>query len=651
MAIVKMNKFTLLAFESKKQELLEKLQEFSNAQFINLQDENLLDDNEVLEGLKKDVIDSDLAEYEEQLSKVRFALQFLNDYVPKQSTIKTLRSEKASFTMSELKEKVENNDWEAVYERVKRQEEGLAKLDNEKTKLQTAVASLIPYETFDAPLGSLNELKETSYFLGSVANQYENDLISGMDDCYIEIISKSNQDTYFLALCNKDNKENVEEALRGFGFTPFKSEETDAPLKLIHQYNERIGLIESDKFIIKEDLAGFEEGMKKLQLAYEYYKNIVGRKNVATNFLKTESTTLIQGWVPTKYNKKFTAITEEILGKDYYLDFEDVKEEEIEEVPIKLENNDLNSSFQAVTEMYALPKYDYIDPTPYVTPFYLIFFGMMVADMGYGILMFIATFLALKYFHFDDGTKKMIKFFNYLSWPTIAFGAVYGSFFGDLIPGLPRLIDTSKDVMTILVLSVAFGAIQIVFALCLKGAVLIRAGKPLDALMDSGSWLLTLVSLGVLAGGIIGGNDALGTVGKYGAIIGAISIVLTQGRSAGSIGGKVGAGLYELYGITGYIGDLVSYTRLMAIGLSGGSIAGAINMIMGMVPGWIGTLILGPLIFVIFQTVNIGLSLLSGYVHTLRLTYVEYFGKFYDGGGKPFMPFESKNEYINLKRD
>lgn len=651
MAIVKMNKFTLLAFESKKEALLEKLQEFSNAEFINLQDENLLEQNEILSELQKDVIDSDIAKWEEQLSKVKFALQFLKDYVPKQSLMKTLRTEKLSLTMDELKEKVESSDWEAVYEKVKEKEEGLARLDNEKTKLQTAVSSLTPYEAFDAPLSLLKELKETSYFLGSVANQYEESLISELNDCYVEIISKTNQDTYFIALCNKADKESVEEALRGFGFTPFKTDEEETPRKLIHEYNDRIGLIESDKFIIKEELSGFESGMKKLQLAYEYYNNLVSRKTVSTNFLRTESTTLIQGWVPIKFNEKFTAIVKDILGEDYYLNFEDVKDEEIEDVPISLENNDLNASFQSVTEMYALPRYDFIDPTPFVAPFYLIFFGMMVADMGYGLLMLIGTIIALKYFHFDDGMKSMVKFFHYLSYPTIAFGAIYGAFFGDLLPNLPKLIDTNKDVMTVLAMSVAFGAIQIVFGLCIKAAVLIKVGKPLDAFMDAGSWLITLFSLGAMAAGMFLNIPVLKNVGIGGAIVGALLIVFTQGRMMATTGGKIGQGLYELYGITSYVGDLVSYTRLMAIGLSGGSIAGAVNLIMGMIPGPLGVFVFGPLIFIIFQTVNLGLSLLSGYVHTLRLTYVEYFGKFYDGGGKAFKPFESKSEYINLRRD
>ena len=465
MAIVKMNKFTLLAFESKKEALLEKLQEFSNAEFINLQDENLLEQNEILSELKKDIIDSDIAKWEEQLSKVKFALQFLKDYVPKQSLVKTLRTEKLSLTMDELKEKVESSNWESVYEKVKEKEEGIARLDNDKTKLQTAVSSLTPYEAFDAPLSFLKELKETSYFLGSVANQYEESLISELNDCYVEIISKTNQDTYFIALCNKANKDSVEEALRGFGFTPFKTDEEETPLKLIHEYNDRIGLI--------------------------------------------------------------------ILGEDYYLNFEDVKDEEIDDVPIKLENNDLNDSFMSITEMYALPKYDEIDPTPIVTPFYLVFFGMMVADMGYGLLMLIGTIIALKYLKFDDGMKKMIKFFHYLSYPTIAFGAIYGSFFGDLIP-LPKLIDTTADVMTILVLSVVFGAIQIFFALGVKAYVLIRAGKPLEAFMDAGSWAITLISLGLLAGGMMGNIPMLGTIGKIGAIAGSVLIVITQGRWKGS---------------------------------------------------------------------------------------------------------------------
>lgn len=650
MAIVKMNKFTLLAFESKKDELLKKLQAFSNAEFINLQDENLLENNEIFKELNKDKADSDVAKWEEQLSKVKFVMQFLENYVPKQSLIKSLREEKIALTMSELEAKVSDSNWEEIYEKVKEKENELTKLENEKTKLEGNLENLKPYEAFNAPLGTLKELKQTSHFLGSVSNQYEENLKTDLNDCYIEIVSKNNQDIYFLALTNKENLKAVEEVLRGYGFTPFKSEEEEVPLKLIHDYNERISLIDSDKFLLREELAGYDEEMKTIQLAYEYYNNLVFRKSISSNFLKTESTTLIQGWVPVKQNEKLSEIVKAVLADEYYIKFEDVKEEEIDDVPIKLENNDLNASFEAVTSMYSLPRYNYIDPTPLVTPFYLIFFGMMVADAGYGLLMLIGTLLALKYFNFDASMKKMIKFFMYLSFPTIAFGLMYGSIFGNLIP-IKGLIDTNKDVMTILGMSLVFGVIQIFFGLGIKAVVLIKLGRPLEAFMDSGSWVITLLSLGGLAASSNMNIPALKTICTAGAIIGALIIVFTQGRHIESKGGRIGQGLYELYGLTSYIGDLVSYTRLMAIGLSGGSIAGAINMIMKMVPGPIGVFIIGPLIFVIFQTVNLLLSLLSGYVHSLRLTYVEYFTKFYDGGGRPFEPFETKNKYINLKRD
>lgn len=654
MAIVKMNKFTLLAFESKKEALLERLQAFSNVEFINLQDENLLENNEVLKELTKDSVDSDIARWEEQLSKVKFALQFLNNYVPKQSLIKSLREDRLSLTMKELESKVLSSNWEEVYDKVKEKEEKLAKLENEKTKLQSNVESLKAYEAFNAPLGTLKELKETSYFIGSIANQYSESLQSDLNDCYLEIVSKDNNDTYFFALVNNDNAEMIEEALRGYGFTPFKTDEEETPLKLIHDYNERISLIDSDKFIIKEELAGYDEELKIIQLAYEYFNNLVSRKSISGNFLKTESTTLIQGWIPIKENEKLTKIASESLGQEYYLNFEEVKEEEIDDVPIQLENNDLNASFEDVTSMYALPKYNDIDPTPFVTPFYLIFFGMMVADAGYGLLMLIGTLCALKFFRFEDGTKKMIKFFMYLSFPTIVFGLIYGSFFGDLLP-INGLIDTNTDVMTILAMSVVFGAIQIIFGLFIKAALLIRVGKKLEALIDVGSWLLSLFSIGGVVAASMLNIPVLKTISIAGIIIGFLVIVLTQGRQMESTGGKIGQGLYELYGITSYLSDLVSYTRLMAIGLSGGSIAAAINMIMKMVTGdgksILGMVLFAPLIFVIFQTVNFLLSLLSGYVHTLRLTYVEYFSKFYDGGGRAFRPFELKNEYIRLKRE
>lgn len=653
MAIVKMKKFTLLAFESQRAKLLERLQSFAEVEFINLQDNDFLESNEDFKDLNKDGLDSEYAECEEKLSKAKFALNFLREYVPQKSGLKALKEGKVELTLKELEEKVLNSDWESIFDRVKEKEAVFNSLDNEKTKLQTIVDSLSPWEKFDASFEDLESIK-TPTFLGSIPKQNEESLISELDDCYVEVISTNNDEAFFFAMCNVEQKEEVTEKLRALGFSQFKSEEKGIPLKVIHDSMDRIAKIDSEKFFVKEELADFDEEYKTLELVNEYYENIVIRKDATSNFLRTENVMVIQGWLAAEDEQELVNVVNEIVGNDSYLTFEDVKEEEYDKVPTKLKNNALNSCFENITEMYSTPRYDEIDPTPLLAPFYLLFFGMMVADIGYGLLMLIATGYALKKFKFDEGTKKFAKFFFYLSFPTIFFGAIYGAFFGDLLPNLPRLIDTNKDITTILILSIVFGAIQIFCGLGIKAYMLIKAGKPLDAFYDVGSWVITLISTGiVIAAAFVGGVPSIvKNIAIFAMIFGMVVIVLTNGRAEATRGAQLGQGAYALYGITGYVGDLVSYTRLMALGLAGGSLAGAFNMIIGLFSSNIIALILfGPLLFVFGHLFNLALGLLGAYVHTCRLQYVEYFGKFYEGGGRSFTPFKAGEKYINLKKE
>lgn len=653
MAIVKMKKFTLLAFESQRAKLLERLQSFAEVEFINLQDNDFLENNEDFKDLNKDGLDLEYAECEEKLSKAKFALNFLREYVPKKSGLKALKEGKLELTLEELEEKVLNSDWELIFDKVKEREAIFNNLDNEKTKLQTIVDSLSPWEKFDASFEELESIK-TPTFLGSIPKQNEESLISELSNCYVELISTNNDEVFFFAMCNVEEKEEVIEKLRSLGFSQFKSDEKDIPLKAIHESMDRIAKIDSEKFFVKEDLAGFDEEYKTLELVNEYYKNVIIRKEATRNFLRTENVMVIQGWLAADDEKELISIVNEIVGNEAYLTFEDVKEDEYDKVPTKLKNNELNSAFENITSMYSTPRYDEIDPTPLLTPFYLLFFGMMVADIGYGLLMLIATGYALKRFKFNEETKKFVKFFFYLSFPTIFFGAIYGAFFGDLIPNLPRLIDTNKDITTILILSIVFGAIQIFCGLGIKAYMLIKAGKPLDAFYDVGSWVITLISLGiVIAAAFVGGVPSIiKNIAIITMIFGMVVIVLTNGRAEATKGAQLGQGAYALYGITSYVGDLVSYTRLMALGLAGGSLAGAFNMIIGLFSNNIIALILfGPLLFVFGHIFNLALGLLGAYVHTCRLQYVEYFGKFYEGGGRSFSPFKAEEKYINLKKE
>ena len=651
MAIVKMKKFTLLTFESKKSELLKEIQGLSNVEFINLQDEDLLEKYEYLESLSKDSDEEECSNYEENLSKAKFGVEFLTKYVPKKSGLKALTEEKLTLTLDELEERFNSSNWLASYEKVKQKEEELAKLDSEVSKLQSEIDTLTPWENLDIAFSELKTLKNTSYYLGTVAKGYEETLLQELSNCYLEIISRNTNDINILLLANKEYDDKVSEVLRSVGFNSFKTQQSDVPLKLIFHYKHEIEEIQSKKFFVQEEIADLEEDLKKLELAYDYFASKVERKKVSSNFLKTKNVCAIQGWIAEEDSENLRIICSNVLNDDYYIEFEDVKEEEIDDVPIKLRNGELVSAFESITGMYSYPKYNEIDPTPLLTPFYLIFFGMMVADAGYGLIVLLGSFLALKFLKLSDSMRDFAKFFFYLSFPIIFFGLIYGSFFGDLIVLPTQLIDSNKDVMTIVVLSIGFGVIQIFFGLFIKAYSLIRIGKGMDALFDAGSWLITLTSIGGIAAvKFLGLPEFLGTVFIATTVIGMILIVIAGGRNEKSIGAKAGQGLYNLYGISGYVGDLVSYTRLMALGLAGGSIAGALNLLINTLPG-VAAIILGPVLLIFFHIFNLGLSLLGAYVHTARLQYVEYFGKFYEGGGKPFKAFKSSEKYIKIKRN
>ncbi|HAT4306442.1 V-type ATP synthase subunit I [Clostridium perfringens] len=647
MAIVKMNKFTLLAFESEKEKLLKKIQSSSEVEFINLQDEEKVEGNEVFESLSKDDLDAETTLIEENVSKTRSALDFLKEFVAEVGGLKALKAGKESLTLDELEVKVENSNWEVVYSEVKKMERELATLENEKTKLLGEIEILEPWQSFDAPLGELNSFEKVVTFLGVISSQnlenMKNEIESEFKESYIEVISNTDQDSYVFVMTMKERAEEMDEVLKNFGFSAFQTKYKEKASVLVEEFKLKIKEIEAQKADLRGVLSNYREEKRTLELAYEYYSNILLRKEASENFLKTDRVVVIQGWVPKNDNSSLEGIIQSSVGDMYYLEFEEVKEEEVAEVPVKLHNKGPAAAFDSITEMYSLPRYDEIDPTPLLTPFYLVFFGMMVADLGYGLVLFAGSLLAMKLLNLDEAQEKFAKFFMYLSIATTIAGAIFGTAFGfELKFGL---INPSKDTNLLLILSVGFGVIQIFFGLFIKAYMLIRDKQYLYALFDVGSWIMLLIGLPMIFF-----DGPISLVGKVLSIVGSILIILTQGRDEETKGAQIGQGLYALYGITGYVGDLVSYTRLMALGIAGGSIAAALNLIIGMFPG-IAVIIVGPLFFIAAHTFNMLLSLLGAYVHTARLQYVEYFSKFYEGGGKAFTPFRTINKFITIKRN
>ena len=384
--------------------------------------------------------------------------------MPKKSGLKALEDDKEDLTIDELDSAVKNINWNEIYEKVKLKEDELHNIESQITKLEGEIEVVTPWQALDISFEALNELKTVSTFIGSISKQYEEQLNESLDSEYVEIISRGNNDINILVVSLNERHDEVLSILRGFGFSSFKSEFDEIPQTVITNHAHEIEELKSKIFFIKEEVASFEEDYKKMKLVYDYLTNIVLRYKASNNFLRTTNTVTIQGWCEVEKDEELEKICKSVLADDYYLSFEEVKEDEIEEVPVKLKNGLLNRTFESVTEMYSLPKYNEVDPTPLLVPFYLIFFGMMVADVGYGLVMFIAAFCAMKFLKLNKKNEDFARFFLFLSIPTTIIGLIYGSFFGDAVK-IPGLINPTEDVNTLLDASKVFGVIQIFYGL------------------------------------------------------------------------------------------------------------------------------------------------------------------------------------------
>ena len=342
---------------------------------------------------------------------------------------------------------------------------------------------------------------------------------------------------------------------------------------------------------------------------------------------------------------KLQELLTEQLGQLIYIESHDVTPADWEEVPIKLHNHPYLAPFELVTEMYALPKYQEKDPTPFLAPLYITFFGMMVADLGYGLLLYVVTLLALICFNLRKSGRRLMTFFNRLAISVAIWGLIYGSCFGFDLP--VALLSTKTDVITILVLSLLFGFVTLIFGLLLGTWQQVRMKDYATAYTAGAAWALILLGLlFFVVGKNLSGLAYLSILGKWLALSNALGILLVSVLKNKSLLG-LGSGLYNLYGISSYLSDLISFTRLMALGLSGASIGSAFNMIVGIFPP-VTRFTVGVFIFILLHAINIFLSMLSGYVHGARLIFVEFFGKFYEGGGRAFSPLTLADKYVNV---
>ena len=655
MAIVKMSKFDLVVFAEQRAKVLKKLQKFKEVNFVDIElhEENGELSKDAVEGVTKYVNNEELTHIDERLYQLSNAISLIKKYDERKTRLRDVIHGNENYTFDELAKKVLSYDWKKVSSELNKIGTQYSQIKSEISKKYMRYDEIDLWERLDVNPKELKNLKKVNTFLGTVPIKLKGTFIDGiskLDKTYYEELKIVKDEVYYLVISSIDEseKEKLAEVFRNSSFTVENLDIDAVPQDYKNGLQKEISELKKEKRRLKAQIKTYSEDLTDLQAVYEYMQNKKLRIVESEKLAQTENTILIKGWIPTEKVSEFEKVIKDEAGDNYYLTFTDADRDDAT-VPIKLKNGKVASTFENLTGMYAYPRYNEIDPTPLFTPFYILFFGMMGADVGYGLVLLLATMFVLKVVNLSSQMRKSIKFFFYLSFSVIFWGLLYGSYFGATIPGMWRLVDPASQYNDLLIGSILFGVVHIFVGLAIKAYMLIRDGKSLEAVYDVLFWYMALIGgMLFLIFKLMNLSAVVANVSMWIMIAGMAGIVLTGGREAKGVGAKLGGGLYSLYGISSYVGDFVSYSRLMALGLSGGFIASAINMIAGMISGsWVGMIFI-PVILIAGHLFNMFLSFLGAYVHTSRLMYVEYFGKFYEGGGKPFKDFRTENKYINL---
>ena len=525
-----------------------------------------------------------------------------------------------------------------------------SRLAAEKSRLTAVRESFVPWQQLPLPLETLGT-QHTRILLGTVPAQTDLEALrakvfEAADEVQLEQISADQQSLYLLVFVHKCAAEAVGAALReaGFALTTFDGVQGTAA-ENIRRTDEAIAACEQQDAEKLAELTALAEQKSALQLAFDRCTQEISKAQAADRLVHSEKTFCLGGWVPCEDVGKLEAL---LSGFCCAWELTDPAPEEYPDVPVKLKNNKLTWPLNMVTEMYSLPAYDGVDPNPLMAPFFILFYGIMMADMGYGLLMILASIIITKKSRPKGTSGQMFGLMFSCGISTFLMGALTGGFFGDFLPqlvgiidpdttfkALPSLFTPLDDTITILIGAMALGFAQIVTGMAISFVEKIKKGQIMDAIWEELTWWVVFAGIACMALGVT--NIVL--------YVGLGMVVVGSGWSAKGFG-KVTAIFGSVYNhVTGYFGDILSYSRLMTLMLAGSVIASVFNTL-GAIPG---NVVFFLLVSVAGNGLNFALNLLSCYVHDLRLQCLEYFGKFYQDGGKPFEPLAINTKYVDIQ--
>ena len=525
-----------------------------------------------------------------------------------------------------------------------------SRLAAEKSRLTAVRESFVPWQQLPLPLETLGT-QHTRILLGTVPAQTDLEALrakvfEAADEVQLEQISADQQSRYLLVFVHKCAAEAVGAALReaGFALTTFDGVQGTAA-ENIRRTDEAIAACEQQDAEKLAELTALAAQKPALQLAFDRCTQEISKAQAADRLVHSEKTFCLGGWVPCEDVGKLEAL---LSGFCCAWELTDPAPEEYPDVPVKLKNNKLTWPLNMVTEMYSLPAYDGVDPNPLMAPFFILFYGIMMADMGYGLLMILASIIITKKSRPKGTSGQMFGLMFSCGISTFLMGALTGGFFGDFLPqlvgiidpdttfkALPSLFTPLDDTITILIGAMALGFVQIVTGMAISFVEKIKKGQIMDAIWEEFTWWVVFAGIACMALGVT--NIVL--------YVGLAMVVVGSGWSAKGFG-KVTAIFGSVYNhVTGYFGDILSYSRLMTLMLAGSVIASVFNTL-GAIPG---NVVFFLLVSVAGNGLNFALNLLSCYVHDLRLQCLEYFGKFYQDGGKPFEPLAINTKYVDIQ--
>ena len=659
MAIVNMNKISIIGLDSIKTELIKRTMDLGVVE-ISSQDLKLTDP-EWNAYVKKDGNENEVFNLDVKISQVTEVLNTLESY---DTSKRPLFNTRKPITSDEFIKALEKND--RVSENVSKVlglNKSLNELCSEGNKIEAAILSLKPWIKYPISL-DMTETKYTSIITGAIPSivnidELKSQLFKTSERCFMDLVDSDKDQFYCSFICLTEEKEDIFELLKQYGFSAVTFKDlSGSAAENITLYENSLKEISAEKEAVDKSITGLVSFKEEIQLYHDHLIIERDKNKILSSMLKTDTTFFIEGWVPEACKEGVQKVLDEYRC---WYDFK--KPEEGEDFPILLKNNAFAEPFESITELYSLPATSNIDPTTVMAPFYVLFFGMMLGDVGYGLMFSLGCYLILKKFDIEGTFGKMLKVFFWGGISTIFWGVMYGSWFGDgLVVGAKHLfninlpitylwVDPLKEPMTVLLVSFVMGLVHLFVGMGMSAYMSIRDGHLMDALMDVGLWYLFIIGpILWLAGDMIIPGSVLSVIGKWMTIASAIGLVLTQGRAKPNIVGKLTSGVLSLYGITGYLGDVLSYSRLLALGLATGVISSVLSLIGSMGSGISGA-ILFILVFIFGHILNFAINGLGSFVHSARLQYVEFFGKFYEGGGDAFAPFTKKTKYIKIKEE